>query len=251
MKWLDVQLTEKLQWTEQHFSLRFHAPEFHFKAGQFVRVGLLQADGEVLARPYSLVNPQDSDLLEIYFNIVPEGPLTPQLAALQPGDALKLAPRAAGFLTLDEIPFEQTGCKHLWMLATGTGVGPFLSILQSGEAWRRFEKLVLVYSVRTQQQLAYHNLIEQLTQQHPQQFHFVPAVTREIAPGALTTRITTTLESGELEQRVGLQITPQQSHVMMCGNSAMIRSAFTLLEQRGLKKHLRREPGHISTEKYH
>ncbi len=251
MKWLGVQLAEKQQWTEQHFSLRFHAPGFGFKAGQFVRVGLTQPDGGVLARPYSLVNPPDSESLEIYFNIVPEGPLTPQLAALQPGDALKLAPRAAGFLTLDEIPIEQTGCKHLWMLATGTGVGPFLSILQSGEAWRRFEKLVLVYSVRTQQELAYHQLIEQLVRQHADQFHFAPAVTRETVAGALTTRITTALESGELEQRVGLQITPQQSHVMMCGNSAMIRSAFALLEQRGMRKHLRREPGHISTEKYH
>ena len=251
MKWLDVQLAEKQQWTELHYSLRFHAPGFGFKAGQFVRVGLMQPDGEVLARPYSLVNPPDSETLEIYFNIVPEGPLTPQLAALQPGDALKLAPRAAGFLTLDEIPFEQTGCKHLWMLATSTGVGPFLSILQSGEAWRRFEKLVLVYSVRTQKELAYRQLIEQLVQQHPEQFHFAPAVTREAVDGALTTRITTALESGELEQCVGLQITPQQSHVMMCGNSAMIRSAFALLEQRGMRKHLRREPGHISTEKYH
>jgi len=251
MQWLDVQLVEKQQWSDRHFSLRFRAPGFTFKAGQFVRIGLLQDDGEVLARPYSLVNAPGSELLEIYFNIVPEGPLSPQLAALEPGAPLKLAPRAAGFLTIDEVPVEHTGCRHLWMLATGTGVGPFLSILQSAESWRRFDKLLLVYSVRYQQELAYSNLIDQLTQQHANRFHFVPAVTREIVPGALTTRITSALESGELEQHAGLTISPQQSHVMMCGNSAMIRSAFSLLEQRGLKKHLRREPGHISTEKYH
>ena len=251
MKWLDVQLVEKQQWSDRHFSLRFRAPGFTFKAGQFVRIGLLQDDGEILARPYSLVNAPGNELLEIYFNIVPEGPLSPQLAALEPGATIKLAPRAAGFLTIDEVPVEQTGCRHLWMLATGTGVGPFLSILQSAEGWQRFEKIILVYSVRTQQELAYHNLIEQSVQQHSQQFHFVPAITREIVPGALTTRINSALESGELEQHTGLEISPQHSHVMMCGNSAMIRSVFIMLEQRGLKKHLRRAPGHISTEKYH
>lgn len=250
-QWLDVQVTAKRQWTDRHFSIRFHAPDYSFIPGQFVRVGLQQNDGEVLARPYSLVNPPAGDELEIYFNIVPGGPLTPQLAALQVGDELKLAPRAAGFLTIDEVPVELTGCRHLWMMATGTGVGPFLSILQSRQSWQRFEKLILVYSVRTAVELAYQQLIDDIERQQADRFHFVPAVTRERVEGALNTRITEALDNGELERRVGFDISPQQSHVMLCGNSAMIRSVYERLVTRGLKKHLRRDPGHISTEKYH
>ncbi len=250
-KWLDTQVLSKRQWTDQHFSLRLSAPGYDFRPGQFVRIGLPQHDGEVLARPYSVVNPPGEDELEIFFNIVPQGPLSPQLARLEPGDALKLSPRPNGFLTIDEVPFAETACKHLWMLATGTGVGPFLSMLQSAHSWQHFERLVLVYSVRTAQQLAYRDLIEGITQQRAEQFHFVPVVTRERVAGALHQRLTTALETGELEQRAGLQISPQTSHVMMCGNSTMIREAMELLGQRGLKKHLRRDPGHISTEKYH
>ncbi len=250
-QWLDVKISAKQQWTAQHYTLRFRAPGYDFKAGQFVRIGLLQDDGEVLARPYSLVNPPGGDELEIYFNVVPEGPLTPQLAALQEGDVLKLSPRPNGFLTLDEVPSADSGRKDLWMLATGTGVGPFLSMLQSEQSWRQFDHLVLAWSVRHASELVYADRIDKLRVERGDQFRYIPAVTREKVSGALSERLTTALQNGMLEQMVGLDITPEASHVMMCGNSEMIRSALDLLKQRGMKKHLRREPGHITTEKYH
>ncbi len=141
--WLSSKVIKKIQWNERLFSLRIHSGFKAFEAGQFVRVALDIA-GERVARPYSLVNKPGDDYLEIYFNIVAEGPLTPKLAELEAGDEIFVTDRANGFLTADEVP----ECKHLWLLATGTGVGPFLSILKAEKVWQRFEKIVLGYSVR-------------------------------------------------------------------------------------------------------
>jgi ferredoxin--NADP+ reductase len=141
--WLSGKVVEKKQWNERLFSLRIQVDFNGFLSGQFVRVAL-DIDGERVARPYSLVNTPEDNLLEIYFNIVPEGPLSPKLAELEIDDEIFVTSKANGFLTVDEVP----ECKHLWLFATGTGVGPFLSILKNQETWQRFEKIVLAYSVR-------------------------------------------------------------------------------------------------------
>jgi ferredoxin--NADP+ reductase len=244
--WIEGRVTANRQWTERLFSLRFSAAIGNFKPGQFVRVAL-ELGGEIVARPYSLVNAPDESEFEIFFNIVPEGPLTPMLAALRQGDVIKVAEKPYGFLTIDEVP----AAKHLWMIATGTGVGPFVSILKSEEAWQRFEKVVLVYSVRTAQELAYQDAIAEAGEKYHQQLSFVPLVTREQREGAINKRVTDAIESGELEQQAGISMSPEDSHVMMCGNSAMIADVMELLKSRNMRKHLRREPGHITTEKYH
>jgi len=245
-EWLEGRITENRQWTERLFSLRFSAAIGDFKPGQFVRVAL-ELDGKIVARPYSLVNSPGEPEFEIFFNIVPGGPLTPRLATLQQGDVIKVAEKPYGFLTVDEVP----AAKHLWMLATGTGVGPFVSIMKSADAWQRFEKVVLVYSVRTAQELAYQDVIAQVSEQYHHQLSFVPLVTREVLEGAINKRVTDAIVSGELEQQAGIRMSPEDSHVMMCGNSAMIADVMELLKSRNMRKHLRREPGHITTEKYH
>lgn len=220
--------------------------DFAFTAGQFVRIAL-DIEGERIARPYSLVNVPGSDHLEVFFNIVPDGPLSPRLAELEPGDSLFVAEKANGFLVVDEVP----ECRHLWMIATGTGVGPFLSILASGDAWQRFERAVLVYSVRDQSELCYRDQLAAIAESHPGQFHFIPVVTREQVAGALNQRVTDAARDGSMEQHAGIAISAENSHVMLCGNSEMISDVTGLLTERGMKKHLRREPGHYSTEKYH
>jgi ferredoxin--NADP+ reductase len=243
--WVEGRITANRQWTERLYSLRFRAAIGDFKPGQFVRVAL-ELDGEIVARPYSLVNSPAEPEYEIFFNIVPGGPLTPRLAALQQGDVIKVAEKPSGFLTLDEVP----AVKRLWMLATGTGVGPFVSILKSGDAWQRFEKVVLVYSVRTARELAYRDAIAEAGKQG-QQLSFIPLVTRQQMEGAINRRVTDAIVSGELEQQAGISMSPEDSHVMMCGNSAMITDVMELLKSRNMRKHLRREPGHITIEKYH
>jgi len=243
--WLSGKVIEKIQWNERLFSLRIKCAFESFESGQFVRVAL-DIDGERVARPYSLVNTPDDDYLEIYFNIVEEGPLTPKLALLEVGDEIFVTDKANGFLTVSEIP----ECKNLWLLATGTGVGPFLSILKGEKVWQRFEKIVLGYSVRNLSELSYRQQIETIEKQHGEQFVFVPFITREKVEGAMSQRITVCLEDGSLEQQVGVNI-DENSHIMMCGNSAMLSSVSEVLAKRGLRKHRRREPGHITTEKYH
>ncbi len=247
--WLKSKVIEKTTWNERLFSLRIQldssADVINFNAGQFVRVAL-EIDGEQVARPYSLVNTPGDDFLEIYFNIVPEGPLSPKLAELKVGDEILVTDKANGFLTVDEVP----ECKHLWLLATGTGVGPFLSILKTDKVWQRFEKVVLGFSVRDTSELSYQGTISDIEKNHPEQFTFVPFITREKVVNAMNCRIPDSIEDGSLERRTGININ-QDSHIMMCGNSAMLISVTECLEDRGLRKHRRREPGHITTEKYH
>jgi len=244
--WIEGIISENHQWSERLFSLRIDAPLGEFKAGQFVRVAL-DIEGELIARPYSLVNAPHESMLEIYFDIVPGGLLTSSLAALKKGDAIKVADKASGFLTVDEVP----DIANLWLLATGTGIGPFLSSLKTDEPWQRFERVVLVHSVRLAEDLTYKETIHRLQEDHPDQMKFVSLVTRENVEGSINARITAAIESGELENHVGLELKPDTSHVLLCGNSGMITGVTDLLGARGMQKHRRREPGHIATEKYH
>lgn len=244
--WLQAKVIERRQWTDDLFSLRFAAPLSAFKAGQFVLIAL-DINGERIKRPYSLVNAPEDNLLEIYFNVVSDGPLSPQLATLAPGDTLWVSSHASGLLVLDEVPAAQ----HLWLLATGTGIGPFLSILKTPEPWSRFDKIVLGHSVQRASELAYGDLINTLLATHASQLLYVPLVTRETLAGALAQRLPATIASGELEARTGVALTADTSHVILCGNMAMINDVSTELARRGMRRHKRREPGHITTEKYH
>ena len=245
-KWQKGNVTDMHWWTDDLLSLRFDADIAAFKAGQFVRIGLDIA-GERVGRPYSLVNSPEERPLEIFFNIVPGGPLSPRLAELGCGDPLWVTETASGFLVLDEVP----DSPHLWMLATGTAIGPFLSILKTEAPWQRFDKIVLAYSVRTAAEMAYRDTISELVSEHRHQLEFVPFITREPLAGAIQKRIQSAIESRELEDRAGLALTPEHSQVMLCGNSGMITAVSELLAERGMKRHRRREPGHITTEKYH
>jgi ferredoxin--NADP+ reductase len=246
-QWHEARVARKTRWNQTHYSLAIEADGIDFEAGQFVRIGIDIGD-ERVGRPYSLVNTPQASLLEIFFNIVPEGPLSGRLAALVPGDRIWVTASANGLLTLSEVP---ETARDLWMLATGTGVGPFLSILQTDAPWQRFDHIVLGYGVRYLDNLAYSDLIDDLRRRHPERFRFVPFVTGEPATDCFDCRIPAALGDGRLEAHVGLEISAEHSHLMLCGHSGMIAAAVEVLEARGLRRHRRREPGHISTEKYH
>lgn len=245
-EWLEVTVAERIRWNDALYSLRFHAPLPAFKAGQFVRVGL-DVDGERIARPYSLVNAPDETPHEIYFNVVPEGPLSTRLAKLEAGDTLFVHSSVAGTMTMERTPEH----RHLWLFATGTALGPFLSMLKTDAPWERAERVVLCHSVRHVADIAYGETIRRLEARHGDRFDFVPLITREAHPVALRERIPKALASGQIEQRVGLRLDPEEAHVMLCGNSDMIEEVQQVLEPRGLRRHRRREPGHITVEKYH
>jgi ferredoxin--NADP+ reductase len=246
-QWKNGRVANKTQWNDTHFSLAIEADGPEFVAGQFIRVGIDLGE-ERVGRPYSLVNPPHAEHLEIFFNIVPEGPLSSRLASLEAGDEILLTDAANGLLTLDEVP-EST--RDLWLLATGTGVGPFLSMLQTDEPWERFDRIVLGYGVRHRDAFGYRDLIARMQEEKADRFTFVPYVTGEAVDGTFNCRIPATIADGRLEAQVGLTLSPSRSHVMLCGHSGMIADSVALLEGRGLKRHRRRDPGHISTEKYH
>jgi ferredoxin--NADP+ reductase len=243
--WVEGTVVNLRQWTDELYSIQVTADIAPFTAGQFTRVAL-EIDGEMVARPYSFVNAPDNPVHEFYFVLVKNGPLTHAMRDLKRGDTLFLAPRGAGFFILSEIP----EADNLWMLATGTALGPFLSILSTAEAWQRHRNIVLVHAVRTAEELTYGDEIRALLEQHPGELQFIPFVSREDTGFAIRSRVPAALEDGRLEQTAGISITASDSQVMICGNPAMVRYTMAVLEARGLKKNRRREPGQITTEQY-
>jgi ferredoxin--NADP+ reductase len=247
--WINGTVIKRIDWNDKLFSLRIKADIAPFIAGQFIKLSQMRNDKRV-ARAYSLVNPPGSDYVEVLAVAVEDGQLSPDLQSLNPGDTIEITPKATGFMTLDEIPRGALQGKHMWFLSTGTAVGPFISMLTTKEPWERFEKVVLVYGVRLVEDLAYLDTIEQLQQKHPHQFIFIPVVTREALPNALSCRIPDGLSSGLIEQKAGLVISADDSQVMICGNPGMISDAQNALIDKGLTKNLRRAPGQITVEKY-
>jgi len=244
-KWVAGRVVRLHQWTADLYSIQVEADVAPFTAGQFNRLAL-EIDGEMVARPYSFVNGPDNPLNEFCFTVVKDGPLTHELIRLKGGDSLYLAPKAAGFFVLSEVPDTET----LWMLSTGTAIGPFLSILTTAEAWQRYRNIVLVHAVRTAEELIYQDEIKALLEQHAEQLRFIPFVSREDTDFAIKGRVPAAIEDGQLEQRAGLGIAPDNAQVMICGNPDMVHDTQSVLEARGLKKNRRRDPGHITTEQY-
>jgi len=247
--WVQGRVESVRRWTDDLCSVRVVAPEVTFTAGQFARLALPAPAGEkepMIGRPYSFVNPPDRAPHEFYLIVVPGGPLSPRLAALAPGDALWLGPRANGFFTLGEVP----AAEALWCLATGTGIGPFLSMLRTAEPWERFARVVLVHGVRFAAELTYQDAVAEVRAAHPGAFTYVPMVTREAHPGALPGRIPVAIADGRLEARASLALGPENAHAMLCGNPAMVDDVQKVLAERGMRRHRRREPGHITVETY-
>jgi ferredoxin--NADP+ reductase len=238
--WLEGRVTENRAWTDALFSLRVENANLKFEAGQFVRIAL-DIDGERVARPFSFVNPPQDPVLEFYGIVVPEGPLSPRLARLRRGDTLYVASNPAGFLVLSEVPDAQT----LWLLSTGTGIAPFLSMLRTDVPWKRFRNIVLVHAVRHARELVYQEVIRGM-----HALKYVTFVSREAHPGALTGRIPQAIADGRLEAAAGLALAPEASQVLLCGNPDMLKDGIAVLAARGMRKHRRRAPGQITAERF-
>lgn len=137
--WITGTVLKRIDWNDKLFSLRIKADVETFIAGQFIKLSQIRDDKRV-ARAYSLVNPPGTDYVEVLAVAVEDGQLSPDLKALNPGDTIQVTPKATGFMTLDEVPKGALQGKHLWLLSTGTAVGPFISMLATDEPWQRFEK---------------------------------------------------------------------------------------------------------------
>jgi ferredoxin/flavodoxin---NADP+ reductase len=244
-KWLEGRVVGQTRWTDRLCSLQVRAALGPFEAGQFIKLAL-DIGGERVARPYSLVNAPDSEPLEFYYNVVQAGPLSPRLAALEEGDAVHVAPNPAGFLVLREVP----QAENLWLISTGTGLGPFLSILRTDAPWERFARVTLVHATRTAADQAYRDMIGGIARARGGKFAFVSFVSREAAANALPGRVPEAIRDARLERAAAAELTAARSHVMLCGNPAMVTDVTAALEERGMRKHRRRAPGHITVETY-
>lgn len=215
-----------------------------FRPGQFMNLGLHLPSGFV-SRSYSLASVPGQPL-EVLLARVGEGALTPALFELREGASVWLDPKPQGFFTFDYVPPH----RELWLLATGTGLGPFLSMLRSGAAFERAQRVILVHGTRGPTELAHRRELEALASERGPVFRYVPVLSREPEPGLLQGRLTQVLTSGELERQVETKIAAESAHVMLCGNPSMIDDVIAILAARGLRRHRQRTPGHITTEKY-
>jgi ferredoxin--NADP+ reductase len=244
-KWIEGTVVGQRQWTDRLYSLQVDADIGSFEAGQFAKLALA-VNNEMVARPYSFVNAPRERPYEFYYVVVPEGPLTTKLARLERLDAIYLAPGASGFLVLSEVPDAET----LWLFSTGTGIGPFLSILKTDTPWNRYRHCVLVHAVRHAAELTYRETIAALAAKHGPRFSMVSFVSREPHPGALAGRIPAAIADGRLEAAAGRELSAATSQVMICGNPDAVTDITETLKARGMKKHRRRDPGQITVENY-
>jgi ferredoxin--NADP+ reductase len=241
-------------WTEKLLSFRCTRPAgYQFTPGQFARLGVVAGE-ETLWRAYSVTSAVTEDELEYFLVHVPGGLFTEQLKDLKPGFPILVEKFSYGFMTADRF----VDGEDLWMLATGTGLGPYISILQDPAVWKKFRNLILVHCVRNAEELAYQELLSRL-HLRPElaaggaRLQLLRSTTRDVltpAAGNLQGRITTLLSSGELEAAAGRAITVENSRVMMCGNPEMITATRDILYQRGLRPCRRALPGQFVTEDY-
>jgi ferredoxin--NADP+ reductase len=240
-------------WTDSLFSFRTTRDRgYRFVPGQFARLGVRDREHDTTVwRAYSIASAAHDEHLEFFSVVVPGGAFTSRLSKLKEGDEIFVERKSYGFLTTDRF---EAG-KDLWMLATGTGLAPFLSILHDFETWERYENLILVQSVRTQPELAYEDLIRGFDQseyyaEYAHKLRYARIVTREPVPGALRDRVTKLLGSGVLEENLGVKLDHDRSRIMLCGNPEMVEDSRKLLTDRGFRISRRGDPGHLAVENY-
>jgi ferredoxin--NADP+ reductase len=246
-------ITDVRPWTDSLFSFRTTRDRgYRFVPGQFARLGVNgAAEGSIVWRAYSIASAAHDEHLEFFSVVVPGGQFTSRLSKLKEGDPIYVERKSYGFLTTDRF---EAG-KDLWMLATGTGLAPFLSILHDFETWEHYENLVLVQSVRTQPELAYEDLIRSFEGneyygEFAHKLRYARIVTREPVPNTLRDRVTKLMASGVLEENIGLRLDHERSRIMLCGNPEMVEDSRRILIERGFRMSRRGDPGHLAVENY-
>ena len=243
-------------WTDRLFSFTITRPaSFRFRSGEFVMIGLPGATegAKPVMRAYSVASPWFAEELEFFSIKVADGPLTSRLQAIQPGDAILLGKKPTGTLVLDAV---KPG-KRLFLIGTGTGLAPWLSVARDPDAYERFERVIVAHTVREVADLAYRDLFdsgifadELVGELATGRLTYYPTVTREAfhTPGRITDRI----KSGDLFGDLGIaaeRFNPAEDRIMLCGSMAMIKEVATILESHGLTEGSNAEPGDFVLER--
>lgn len=245
--WVTGKVVDIKYWTNQLFTIIVHAPVEMFIAGQFAKIGM-KINNLVIQRAYSYLNSPDNSNLEFYITTIQGGRLTPFLRSLQLGDTIMLTRKSFGHFILEKIP----SCENLWMLATGTGISPYLSILEYCDSkLDAFSNIVLVHAVRFYENLNYLFKMKKLQKIYHNRLHIQTVLSREHSVCSLYGRIPMLLENNLLEEKVGLRLNPHNSHVMLCGNPRMIFDVRRVLQKKyNMKDNLKNSVGQITQERY-
>ena len=239
-------------WTDRLFSFTTTRDQaLRFSNGHFTMIGLRQDNGKPLLRAYSIASANYEEHLEFLSIKVPDGPLTSRLQHIQVGDTIIVGKKPTGTLLCDYL----LPGKRLYLLGTGTGLAPFMSIIRDPDTYERFEQVILVHGVRQVNELAYHDYITQELPQHEflgemvsQQLKYYPTVTRE--PYKNQGRMTDLIESGKLFADLGVPaLNPAEDRVMICGSPAMLRDLKRMCEERGLEEGNTTKPGAFVIER--
>jgi ferredoxin/flavodoxin---NADP+ reductase len=245
------EVTHVHHWTESLFSFKTTRDSgFRFRNGQFAMIGL-EVGGRPLLRAYSMASANFEEHLEFFSIKVPDGPLTSRLQHLKVGDSILVNGKPTGTLILDNL----LPGRNLYLMSTGTGLAPFLSIIKDPETYERYEKVVLVHGCRQVAELAYEKMITQELPQHEflgemvsQQLIYYPTVTRE--PFRNRGRLTDLITSGKLFDDIGLDsLSATQDRVMMCGSPSMLKDLVEIVRERGFHEGNHSKPGEYVIEK--
>jgi ferredoxin/flavodoxin---NADP+ reductase len=238
-------------WTDKLFTFTTtRDPSLRFSNGHFTMIGL-RVNGKPLLRAYSIVSANHEEHLEFLSIKVPDGPLTSKLQHMKVGDTIIVGRKPTGTLLIDYL----NPGKRLYMLSTGTGMAPFMSIIRDPETYERFEQVILVHGVRNKDELAYHDLLTEHLPAHEflgemvtSKLRYYPTVTREAYKNM--GRVTTLMESGKLFADLGVPpINPSEDRVMICGSPGMLRDLKLMLEAKGFKEGNTSKPGDFVIER--
>jgi ferredoxin--NADP+ reductase len=248
---LKEQVTDIKHWNDTLFSFKTtRQAGFRFKNGHFIMIGL-ETEGRPLMRAYSIASANYEDELEFFSIKVPDGPLTSKLQQIKKGDEILLSSKPTGTLILDNL----LPGRNLYLISTGTGLAPFMSIIKDPETYEQFDKVILTHGCRYESELAYRDEINnQLPQneffgeQIQQQLIYYPTLTRE--PFKNTGRITELLDSGKLSADIGLPpINLEDDRFMICGGPGMLKDSCEILDKRGFVEARRGNAGHYVIER--
>ncbi|ULJ70120.1 ferredoxin--NADP reductase [Wielerella bovis] len=244
---------EKIVWVKQHspkhLTFAITRPEnYRFAAGQFSRLGFREGEGYIW-RAYSITSAEYAEELEFFVILIEDGAMSRYFAQIQAGSTVLLDKTAQGFFMPQRFP----DGRDLIMLSTGSGIAPFLSMLQQPEIWQRFDTLALVHSVSYRSDLIFNDFIAKLSE-HPlvgeyiEKLRFVPITTRENDAETLHFRLPESLKNGSLAQALGLEFSREHSRFMICGNPEMVQDTFKTLLEQGFAMHRNKLAGQIILE---
>ena len=229
----NYRVTEVNHYTDTLFKFKLVKPiDFVFKAGQFTMISVEDAP----KRAYSMTSGPEDNFLEFFSIKVPNGPLTSKLQKIQPGDYVSVSPKATGTLITDNL----TEGTDLWLLATGTGIAPFISMLSDDRTYDRFKTIHVIWSVRVKEELdAFHEFLSDID------IDYIPIVTRDETWEGIDVRMSSLIEKGVLMA----DAIPVKDKVMLCGSMDFNKQMMSILEERGWEEGSNRENGSYVVEK--